>query len=259
MEVIDFDERYMGFVATCTHGTSNRLDEVAAVRAGWIRNNLDRGLKIKIAVAEGRPLGFAHCMPIELGAGEIGGRDLTLLPCLTLAYDRVYSGRTGSGAGKALVKAVEDEAIQSTKGVVVPCFDHDFWFMPYAFFKKLGYREADRRGQAVAALKTFEDVEGPRFLPFNHQGKRVPGRVVVDAFWNPMCPTLIEEIRNIRKVCAEFGDEVELNAVNTGDPRQRVRYPVARALFVNGTRVVFDDVGAPDAIRAAIRREQQRT
>jgi len=255
MQVIDFDEQYIGFVSTCTHSVSSQLDSITAERARWIRANLDRGLKIKIAVAEGHPLGFAHCLPIELGTWEIEGRDLMAIPCLTLSYDRVYSGQKGSGVGKALVQAVEEEARKSKKGVVVLCYDHDFWFMPFSFFKKLGYQEADRRDNEVIMLKTFAPVDPPRFVDFSPTTELVPGKVVVDAFWQSICPTPIEEMQNIKKVCAEFGERVILHAINTTDPKNRSQYPVSRALFINGARITFEDVGSPEEIREAIGKE----
>ncbi len=255
MQIVDFSEEYFGFVSTCTHSMSNELDAIAAERARWIRASLENGLKIKIAIEEGRPIGFAHCLPIELGTWEIDGKDLMAIPCLTISYDRVYSGRKGSGAGKALVDAVENEARLTKKGVVVLGFDHNFWFMPCSFFTRLGYQEIDRRNSKVILLKAFAPVEPPRFAEFKHNATLHAGKVVIDAFWQSICPTPIKEMRNIRTVCDEFGARVILNAINTTDPENRIRYPVSRALFINGKRLHFDDVASPEAIREAIVQE----
>jgi GNAT superfamily N-acetyltransferase len=258
MKVFDFHEQYMGFVASCTHSISNQLNPIAEERARWIRTNLAKGLKIKIAVAESQPIGFAHCLPIELGTWEIEGHDLMAIPCLTVCYDRVYNGQRSSGVGKALVEAVEDEARKTTKGVAVLGFDHDFWFMPSAFFKKLGYQEVGRQGNKVILLKAFTPVDTPSFVEFKHQPTLCPGKVVVEAFWQSICPTPIEEMHNIRKVCDEFGERVILHAINTTDPGNRSRYPVTRALFINGKRIHFDDVASPEAIREVIAVELKR-
>jgi GNAT superfamily N-acetyltransferase len=258
MKVIDFDEKYIGFVSSCTHSVSNQLDSVGEERTRWIRNNLDKGLMIKIAVDEGNPLGFAHCMPIELGTWGIEGHDVMAIPCLTLSYERVYSEQKGSGIGRALVQAVEDEARKSAKGVSVLCFDHDFWFMPYSFFKKLGYQEVDRKDNAVIMLKAFTHVDPPRFTEFDHTAELVPGKVVVEAFWQSICPVSIIEIQNIKSVCAEFGERVLLHAINTTDWENRSQYPVLRTLFINGTQITFEDVGSPEAIREAIVKELDR-
>lgn len=245
----------MGFVSTCTHSMSNQLDPVAAERARWISAQMEHGLKIKIAIEDGRPVGFAHCLPIELGTWEIEGHDLMAIPCLTVSYEKVYSGRKGSGAGKALVEAVENEARVTRKGVAVLGFDHKFWFMPSSFFARLGYQEVDRRGNKVILLKAFVPVEAPRFTEFVHNASLRAGKVVVDAFWQSICPTPIEEMRNIRKVCDEFGARVILNATNTTDPENRTRYPVTRALFINGKRLNFDCVASLEEIREAIAQE----
>ena len=56
---------------------------------------------------------------------------------------------------------------------------------------------------------------------------------MVDAFWHSICPTPIEEMQNIEKVCAEFGERVVLHAIDTTDPENRSQYPISRALFIN--------------------------
>ncbi len=44
------------------------------------------------------------------------------------------------------------------RGVAVLAYNHDFWFMPSSFFKKLGYEEVERQGSAVIMLKASKEV-----------------------------------------------------------------------------------------------------
>lgn len=60
------------------------------------------------------------------------------------------------------MKAVEEEAERHGKGVAVPAYDHDFWFMNRGFFNRLGYKEVDRYGVKVLMWKNFEDAEVPK-------------------------------------------------------------------------------------------------
>ncbi|MHC4479726.1 MAG: GNAT family N-acetyltransferase [Planctomycetota bacterium] len=236
-QVVDLGDEHMHFVASCTH--TDGLDEEArtanAMRESWLRDSLARGLKVKVVVDSGRPVGFAHCLPIEMGTWGMSGEDLMTVPCLTLEYGRVYSQEQGSGYGRALMKAVEAEAKRARKkGVAVLAYDHHFWFMPAPFFRRLEYDEVARDGDAVIMLKAFEAVTLPIMHKLNYQPRSVAGKVVVDAFWTPMCPTSIVEIQRVREVCAEYGDKVALNEFNCGEKETLERHQTARAIFING-------------------------
>ena len=113
-------------------------------------------------------------------------------------------------------------------------YDNDFWFMPALFFMRLGYRQVSKQGDAVIMLKTFEPVEPPVMHRLNYQPNLVTGKVVIDAFWNPICQTSLVEIMRIREVCAEYGNKVVLNEYNCGDKDVLERYQTERALFING-------------------------
>ena len=120
MQVVDMTEEHMHFVASCTHNDdpSEERDSAARVRKSWLRDNLAKGLKVKVAVDDERPVGFAHCLPIELGTWGMSGRDLMTIPCLTLKYGRAYRREQGSGYGRALVEAVEAEARKEGGGSI---------------------------------------------------------------------------------------------------------------------------------------------
>ncbi len=257
MKVVELTNKHMPFVATCTHtdDTSDERDELIRVRTKWLRDTMKKGLKVKVALdGDEEPLGFAHCLPIEIGTWGMSGKDLMTVPCLTLCYQKVYDREQGSGAGRALMDAVEEEAQKTKKGVAVLCYDNDFWFMPLSFFKKIGYKEVARRGETVIVWKTFARVESPVLHTSQYRFAPVPGKVVVDVFWHPMCGTCISEILNFRTVCAEFGDEVLLNEYNTGDKAVLDKYQISRALFFNGKSRCWGYEAPRDEIRKEIKK-----
>jgi GNAT superfamily N-acetyltransferase len=260
MEVVDLTEEYMRYVALCTHmdDPDEEKDRAANERESWIKVNLKNGLKFKIALKEGKPMGFAHCLPIELGTWGMSGQDLMTIPCLTLGYERVYKGDKGSGVGRALVEAVEEEAKKEMKGVAVLAYDNEFWFMPYSFFKKLGYSEVAREDDQVIMLKAFEPVTPPVFRKLNYQSEPIPGKVVIDAFWNPICLTSILEIHHVREVSAEYKDKVILNEYNSGNKDILERYGASRALFIDGEPKNWGYAAPKDELRKEIDEALQR-
>lgn len=251
MQVVDMTDEHISFVARCTHTDQRReeTERVIGVREAWLRNT--PGLKVKVATDNGQPVGFAHCLPIESGTWGMTGKDVMTIPCLTLGYDRVYRQEHGSGYGRVLVEAVEAEARKEQKGVAVLAYDNDFWFMPASFFRKLGYHEVARQGEAVIMLKAFQPVRPPTMHSLRYQPQLVPGKVVVDAFWNPICLTSIVEIQRIREVCVEYGDVI-LNEFNCGDRDILETYQTARAIFINGAPKDWGYEAPRDGLRKEI-------
>ena len=118
MQVVDLTDEHMRFVTHCTHDDTNKekFEKVCEIRENWIRESMKQGLKVKVALDNGEPVGFAHCLPIELGTYGMRGKDVMAVPCLTLRYKNVYKQQLGSGYGRALMKAVEEEARKTKKG-----------------------------------------------------------------------------------------------------------------------------------------------
>ena len=86
MQVIDLTDEHMHFVTVCTHDddTNEDYERVAPVREAWLKDNLAKGLRVKVVVDNGTPVGFAHCLPIELGTWGMSGTDIMAIPCLCI-------------------------------------------------------------------------------------------------------------------------------------------------------------------------------
>jgi GNAT superfamily N-acetyltransferase len=257
MEIVDLTDDHMLFVSSCTHidDLDEEKDRARRVRESWLRNALMRGLKVKVAIDKGKPVGFAHCLPIELGTWGMSGKNFMTIPCLTLSYKRVYECVQSSGFGRSLIGAVEAEARKNKKGVAVLAYDFDFWFMPASFFKKLGYKEVKRQGSTVIMLKAFEEVDPPYMHRLNYNPKLMEGKVVIDVFWNPICLTSIIEIHRVRDVCAEYKNEVALREFNCGNKEVLEKYQTSRALFFNGKYKFWGYEAPRDELRKRIEEE----
>ncbi len=255
MQVIDLNDEHMRFVASCTHvqDLDKESEKACAVRETWLRNSLSTGLKVKVALVNGRPVGFAHCLPIEMGCSGIAGKDLMTVPCLTLEYGRVYNQEHGSGYGRALMNAVEREAQKAQKkGVAVLAYDHQCWFMPASFFRRLDYQEVTRDDSIILMLKAFEDVTPPRIHKLKYTPQWTPGKVTVDIFWTPVCLTSTVEIQRVREVCESYGDKVVCNEFNCAELAILDKYQTNRALFINGVRKDWGYAAPRDELKKEI-------
>ncbi len=250
------------FVGTCSHvDESDETDAVAKRRIKWFRDMHKRGLRVKVALLDEKQIGFLYVMPIEICPWGPLGEDLMVIPCLV-----VLDKEKNQGAGSALVAEVEEEARrQGKKGIVTTGYYSDFWFMPAPFFERLGFsvvgdiRKVTAEGQEeylnkeALLWKVFDSsARPPESLKPNYRFKPVPGRVVVDLFWNTFCATSNGEAQRVREVAVEFGDSVVLNEYSADDPAIFRQYQLPRGIFVNGREIGWGYEAPKDGIRKAI-------
>ena len=210
IEVRDLTPEDEYFVGTCSHrNESDEIDASSRRRVAWLRDRHAEGVRAKVALWEGLHAGFLFCMPIDASPWGPRGTDLLVVPCLF-----VLPHSTDNGIGAALLEAAEQEARdQGLSGVVLQAIHLEgWWFMPAAYFEGRGWAEADRRGATRLLWKAFaETAQPPQLLQPSYTYCPVPGRVVVDLYWNPFSLTSDVEAQRVRDVATEFGDQVDLN------------------------------------------------
>jgi GNAT superfamily N-acetyltransferase len=244
------------FVGTCSHeGESGEMDECAADRLKWIKERIPKGLKVKVALADGKHAGFLHLMPIEISPSGPVGREMSVMPCLY-----VLKRAGGWGIGKALVEDAERDArAVGSKALVVEAYYHEFWFMPAPFFEKCGFSVAKRSGHRALLWKKFEeDAEPPDWVAEEHSFEPAKNKVVVELYWNGFCQTSSIEARRVREVVAEFGARALLVEHEIGDMEDLSKHKIPRGIFVNGTEIGWGYEAPKEGIRDAISKALQR-
>jgi GNAT superfamily N-acetyltransferase/thiol-disulfide isomerase/thioredoxin len=262
IQIRDMDSTAENFVGTCSHlGESEEADLRGQRRVDWFRSMHEKGLRVKMAILDEKPVGFLHVMPIEICPWGPLGKYLLVIPCLY-----VPNREKSKGAGSVLVAEAEQEARrQGKKGMVTLAYYHDFWFMPARFFEKCGFSpvgktravtsegEKEYLSNEAILWKVFDQsAEAPQFLKPNYQFKPAPGKVVVDLFWNLFCSTSQTEAQRVREVAGEFGRSVVLNEYPADDPAVLRRYQIPRAIFVNGKKIGWGYEAPKDGVRQAI-------
>jgi len=257
IEIYDMmDETDEYFVGTCTHVNDisvhmlrEEIDTFAKRRIAWLRNMYEKGLRVKIASIDNNQVGFLHIMPIEICPWGPIGRDLMVVPCLT-----VIGKAKGRGIGRALINSAEEEAKrQGRKGIITIGYYHNCWFMQAPFFEKCGFSMIERRGTIGILGKFFEEsAESPQLLKPNYQFKPIPGKAVVDLFWNTFCPTSSIEAQRVREVAAEFGEPVVVHEYCADKRPILSRYQIPRGIFINGKEIWWGYEAPKEGIREAI-------
>lgn len=237
VRVINVNDDYWRYVSLCTHIDEVNSERVktSKMRLAWLKERTKaEGMVIKVAISDGgKALGFIHSVPIESPLSQMIGSELMVIPCLTINYQLVFNRVHGTGVGRLLVQSCEDEAKQNgLKGLAVYAYSGDFWYMPSAFFQKLGFRRVAKTSDIW--VKTWSDIKEPTSFRKSYEYHPVSGKIVIDYFWSPFCLTVCREIRNIREVTYEFGEKVVLREYRSDDPEIFEKFGLFRALFING-------------------------
>ncbi|WP_018921583.1 thiol-disulfide oxidoreductase ResA [Salsuginibacillus kocurii] len=103
------------------------------------------------------------------------------------------------------------------------------------------------------ATSLSEGEQAPNFALYNMEGERVEladyeGKGVFLNFWGTYCPPCEEEMPYMENQYAEYGDEVEILAVNVGEPELTVdrfvnRHNLTFPILMDENRDVLDHYG----------------
>jgi GNAT superfamily N-acetyltransferase len=229
------------FVSTCSHvNESPELDASGQRRAEWIRKRAPLGLRVKVGLLNGAHAGFAYLLPVEQAPWQIVGQDCLYVPCAW-----VLPSLSKQGVGQCLLEACEAEARRQGRKALVAG-------MPRDFLAKRGYVAARQEGKAAIYWKVFDpSAMVPGFLKAQspYVFAPVPGKLVVDLFWNSFCQTSEVEAARVRKVAREFGEQIILREYCADNRQILLRYAQPRGIYVNGRRIGWGYEAPEDGLR----------
>lgn len=250
----DMKEEDEYYVFSCSHANNAAdLNKFQKNKKSWFYERYNDGARAKVALVDGKRRGFVNVMPIELCPVEPLGTDLMSIPCLFVSYRP-----SGSGIGRALIVAAEEEAkLQGKEGIVTIGNYNDFWFMPGSFFEKCGYTVVKKKGERAIMWKVFKGAPNPPvFFKENSETSLISGKIVLDLFWMTFCGAEDKDV--VCEVMKEFDDEVVLREHCVDDRELLLRHQINRGLFVNGKKVDWDYEDPKKGVRLAIRNVTQK-
>lgn len=240
MRIVDLGSEHEQLFFRCLEDWNPETEGAATHRAAWYAVFKDRGLRVKLALDDaGRPGGMIQYLPIE--HAPVLGRDLHYVLCVWVHGHRAGRGNfQGHGMGSALLRAAEDDArALGAKGMAAWGLVLPLW-MRAGWFKKHGYRSAERRGLAGLVWKPFSvGAEPPRFLPkLRQRPELAKDQVVVTACVNGWCMGQAMAFERAKSAAADFPGRVRLRVIDTKDRTALLEWGETDALFVEDKRVV---------------------
>jgi GNAT superfamily N-acetyltransferase len=255
MHVVDLSPEHQSLYFVCLDDWSEEIKEAGDHKARWYERMKERGLRVKLALNDdGAVGGMIQYLPIE--QSTVAGRSLYFIPCIWVhGHKQGRGNQQGRGLGRALLEAAEgDAADQGALGMAAWGLMLPFW-MKASWYRRHGYRKADRDGIALLLWKPFRpDAEPPRWVRARKQPEMAPGRVTVTACLTGWCPAQNVTFERARRVAAEFGEKVEFRAIDTSDRQTFQEWGRADVLFVDRKQVWTGPPVSSDKLRKLIAR-----
>jgi len=238
MKIIDLAPEHEDEYCLCLEEWSSEIREAGSHKREWLERHRERGLRVKLAVDEkGTVGGMIQYLPIE--QSPAAGQDMYFILCIWVhGYKQGRGVFRKQGMGTALLQAAEDDARElgakgmAAWGVVLP-----FW-MRASWFKKHGYKKADKLGMMALMWKPFSaEAQAPRWIRPKKKPQAEPGKVVVTGLLNGWCPAMSLVHERARHAAAELGGPVEFREVLTDDRAVFQEWGISDALFIDGKEV----------------------
>ncbi|MBN1320411.1 MAG: GNAT family N-acetyltransferase [Thermoleophilia bacterium] len=260
MDIIDLTEDRKDLFCMCLEDWSDEARESGPKRRAWFDRQEKLGLRAKLAIDDnGVEGGMIQYGPIE--HSFVDGSGLFFIYCIWVHGHKQGRGDfRGRGMGKALLRAAEDDARalgaggMAAWGLVLP-----FW-MKASWFKKHGYRQADRHGMSALVWKPFtEHAQPPRWFPkVDRQLPVTPGKVNVTAFSSGWCLAMNLVYERAKRAAAELGDGVVFREIDVSERSAVAEWGTSDTVLVDGKDLQKGPPPGYEKIRKAIAKRLPR-
>lgn len=238
MKIIDLAPEHEEIYCQCLEEWSDEIKEAGNHKRQWYERAKNDGLRVKLALDEkGTVGGMIQYLPIEHSPAE--GLGLYFILCIWVHGHKQGRGNfQKKGMGTALLAAAEADAKElgakgmAAWGVVLP-----FW-MCASWFRKHGYKKADKLGMMALVWKPFEaDVQAPAWIKPKKKPQPEADKVVVTGLLNGWCPAMSMVHERARRAAAELDPRVEFREVRTANRDVFLEWGMTDALFIDGKAV----------------------
>jgi GNAT superfamily N-acetyltransferase len=260
MKIVDLTEYKKDLFCLCLEDWSEEAKEAGPKRRQWLERCEKNGLRAKLALDDnGVEGGMIQYGPIE--HSFVDGSGLYFVYCIFVhGYKQGRGNFQKKGMGKALLHAAEEDArALGALGLAAWGISLPFW-MKASWFKKHGYREADRQNGRVLVWKPFTaDAQPPRWFPkVDKRPELTPGKVNVTAFSSGWCLAQNLVYERARRAAAELGETVEFREVDTSSRSAVAEWGVSDAVLVDGRNLQKGPPPSYRKIHKAIARRARR-
>jgi len=253
MKIIDLNPEYENLYFLCLEDWSDELKEAGSCKEHWYSNFKSKGLRVKLAQDDNGSIGgMIQYLQIEDSFAQ--GEDLNFILCIWVHGHKQGRGNfQKKGMGKALLKAAEEDTkAMGKKGIAAWGLSLPF-FMRASWYRKQGYRVADKQGIQTLLWKGFSpEAAAPQWIRQKKKPEKERGKVTVSVFRNGWCPVQNLVFERTKRAVKEIGGKVVLYSYDTSDRRLFLDWGISDALFIDDKQIRIGPPPSYEKIRRLI-------
>lgn len=217
------------------------------------------GLRVKVyRDSDGVVAGMIQYLPVE--HSFIAGEGLYFILCIWVhGHKHGIGNRQRRGIGKALLEAAEQDVKElGARGIAAWGLWLPIW-MKASWFRKHGYRKAERDGVSLLVWKPFDNTAtAPKWIKQKKTPPLIPGKVAVTAFINGWCTAQNIVYERTRRACKQFGEQVVFTSIDTSVPETFQEWGIVDGIFIDAKRLSFGPPLSYEKIMNKIRKRVKR-
>ena len=256
MKITDLSPENENLYFCCLEDWSDEMKESGELKQRWYQHMKDKGLRVKLCVDENGVVGgMIQYVPVEYSMYK--GDNLYVVLCIWVhGYKQGRGNFRNRGMGIALIRAAEEDCREMgagglvTWGLIIPVFMRASWF------KRHGYKVADKSGIMRLMWKQFDAAAHP---PEFIKKKKYPGkgadRVNVSVIRSGWCPGQNIAFERARRASAEFPGKIDWHEYDTNDRKTFEEWGILDGLYIEGKEVTIGPPASYRKIRSKIARK----
>lgn len=259
MKIIDISAENEHLYFCCLEDWSDDMKEAGDHKKCWYERMKDKGVRVKFSQDEQGVIGgMIQYLPIEHSMFK--GENLYVVLCIWVhGYKKGRGNFRKQGMGKALLKAAEEDCrALGADGMAAWGLGIPVW-MKASWFRKQGYRHADKNGIMRLVWKPFNDrALPPRFIRPRKKPGMGEGKVDISLFQNGWCPSANIAYERTLRASREFDGKVNVNNYDTLDREVFEEWGISDGIFIDGREVRTGPPPSYEKIRKKIARRAKR-
>lgn len=259
MEIIDLSSEYEETYCRCLEDWSDEMKEAGGLKKIWLEKKKKEGLRVKLAKdEEGKIAGMIQYIPIE--HAPVAGSGLYYIYCIWVhGHKEGVGNRQKKGTGTMLLSAAEQDCRDlgaagiAAWGIILPFFMRSRWF------KKHGFKRADRVGMIELVWKPFTaGAVKPRLLKMKRKPLVEKGTLTVTCLRNGWCPAQNISCERMKRAAAEYSSSIKYVEIDTEKRENLEEWGIADAIFIDDNTVPTGPPPSYEKLRKKLKKKMKR-
>jgi hypothetical protein len=212
----------------------NYRAEGSVNKTEWFLKHYDSGLRIRIAIVDGKQAGFIEYLPAEIAWRPVDADNYLFIQCIGIFMKDVRSKHLGS----ELISACEKDAHQLGKAGICTMTSDGAWMANKSVFEKNGFTEVEKLDRYELMVRKFDEQSpAPRFINWKKNQAQYTGWNLIYA---NQCPWHIKSVQDLSAAATKRGIVLKVTLLKTSEEAKQAPSGFGVYSLIHDGRLIED-------------------